>query len=261
MLVPIRKFGKKPAVIDHRVTRFSVIQKRLINPPPAANWYAAVGSWGMLGNDTLGDCVEAAVYHALLQFSTYAQRPMVPVTDDVIKLYETQGYVPGDPNTDNGSLVLGPTGVLPYWHQTGIQCDGKLNKLQSFMQITQSNPLEWKQAIYTFGGMMTGMNLPEYIVGQANVPDVWDLQGIGPVAMAGGHEVWTNGYLTVAGEGLYDFVSWNQRFRMTERFMLKYLDEVAVLYNRAMLNAKGVDAQGLGEPVMLALMAGLQHVA
>lgn len=260
-IIPNKKFGKKAAVTDHRVPRFAMVQKRLIIPPPSANWYAAVGNWEMLGNDQLGDCVQAACLHALLQFSTYASRPMVPTDQDAINNYKQQGYVPGDPSTDNGSYVLGPTGVLPYWHTTGIECGGVINKLGAFLQIPETNPLACKQGIFAFGGCMIGMNLPEYIVGPAETPYVWDVQGSGPVAIAGGHEVWDDGYLSVVGEDLYEFVSWGERFRMTKAFMLKYVDEVAVLYDRASLNTQGFDARGLPESELLALMSGLSHVA
>lgn len=260
IIIPNKQLGKKPAVEDKRVPKFSMVQKRMIVPPASVNWYAAVGNWQMLANDTLGCCVESACLHALLQFSTYAEKPEVPSDQDAVDLYsKAAGYVPGDPSTDNGSYVLGDQGVLPYWHTTGIMSGGKLNKLTAFLQISSTNPDAWKQAIFTFGGCMFGLSLPEYIVATTETPYVWDVQGGNP-PIAGGHEVWSDGYLNVVGEDLYEIVSWGERFRMTKAFMLKYVDEAAVLYDKASLNSSGLDARGLPESELLALMAGLSHV-
>lgn len=261
IILPDKQLGKKAAVVDHRVAKFSTIQRQLIVPPPFANWYAGVGEWGMLVNDELGCCVPAACLHALQQFSTYATAPLLPTDKEAIDLYsKAAGYVPGDITTDNGSYVLGDKGVLPYWHTTGIMCGGKLNKLAAFMQIADKNPDALKQAIFAFGGCMIGMNLPEYIASTVEVPYVWDVQGSVPGAIAGGHEVWADGYLSVAGEVYYEFVSWGERFRMTQAFMLQYVDELAVLYDKASLNSNGVDARGLPESELLALMTGLSHI-
>jgi hypothetical protein len=261
IIIPNKQFGKKAAVVDPRVPKFSMVQKRLVAPAPSANWFAAVGEWGVLANNNYGCCVQAMCFHALLQFSTYAEAPITPLDSDVLKLYEQQGYVPSDPTTDNGSYVLGPTGVLPYWHTTGIMCDGALNKLTAFLQISETNPDAWKQAIFTFGGIGIGMNLPKYIVEPQETPYVWDVQGGVPAATAGGHEVWSDGYMTEVGEDLFEFVSWGERFRMTKAFMLQYVDETVVLYDRASLNPQGVDARGLPEHELLSLMSGLSGIA
>jgi hypothetical protein len=256
IIIPNKSLGKKAAVADPRVPKFSMVQKRLPAAQPS-NWYAAVGNWQVLANDDHSCCVQAAIFHALLQFSTYAGSPITPLDADVLKLYEQQGYVPGDPTTDNGSYVLGPTGVLPYWHTTGIMCNGKLNKLTAFFHIEDTNPESWKQGISIFAGNMIGMQLPEYIVGPVETPYVWDVQGSGPTANAGGHEVWEDGWFIEVGEGLYEFVSWATRFRMTEAFKLRYVDEAVTIYDRASLNPHGVDARGLSEHELLPLMSGL----
>ena len=260
--VPTRAFGRKNAVADTRVPRFSMVTKRLIKPPPSCNWFAAVGEWKMLANDNYSCCVESAAFHALLQFSTYASRPINPTDVDVLDFYaKSAGYVPGDPTTDNGSYVLGPTGALPYWHDHGIMVNGKVNKLTAFLQATL-NPEEWKQAVFTFGGAMIGLNLPDYIVASPDIPYVWDvLPGKGNAPIVGGHEVWVDGYMNVVNEDLFEFVSWGERFRMTKTFMLKYVDEVAVLYNHVAMNKLGMDARGLPESELLALMSGMNRIA
>jgi hypothetical protein len=249
------KLGKKHAVTDHRVKRMSIAAPNLPAPPMDANWYAGMSNWGMLANDSVGDCVEAAVLHSLAQFSTYAGAPLVPSAEEALAFYEkAAGYNPEDPTTDQGSYVLGTGGVMEYWHTTGIMCGGILNKVEGFMQITQRDPTEWMQGIYLFGGLLVGLQLPEAIVAGDTVPGVWqDFQG----PIAGGHEVWINGYETLNSGRYYDLVSWGQQFKATEEFLQRCMDEAVVVVDSVELNARGVNAGDLSMDQLMEDMKGL----
>lgn len=246
------KLGKRRAIVDPRIPRMSVLTRgRLPPPPPSANWYAGVHSWGMLANDTVGDCVEAAGMHCLLQFSTYTGKALVPTDAETIAWYEATGYVPGNDATDQGSYVLGQDGMVPYWQSHGVVCGGRLNKVDGFTQIRRKNPMEWMQGIYLFGGMMVGLRLPEVIVADAAIPFVWNDYS-GPIA--GGHEVWVNGYQSVGGARYYDLVSWGAMYRMTEAFMLNCVDEVVCVVDVAEINSRGVNAAGFSLAQLIADM-------
>lgn len=239
------KTGKKPAVNDDRVPRMSAVTRgRLPAPPPASNWYAAVGTWGMLLNDQLSCCVPAAILHSIRQMSTYAGRLLAPTDDEVRLAYEAAGYDPQNPASDQGSYVLGETGLVPYWHQHGFVCGGEMNKVGSFMQIKRPNPIEWRQAIWLFGGILVGIRIPEKIVEQQ--PFIWDDSG---APIAGGHEIWIPGYLPASGSytdssgpALYDVVSWGAMYRATEQFLLDTVDEVVAVVNPVEMNARGLNA-------------------
>lgn len=242
MSLPVNiKLGKKPPVTDPRVPRLSAIAgDRLPAPPTSTNWFAAVGSWPMLANDKVGDCVEAAVLHCIQQFSTYAGTPLTPTEQECLSFYSAAtGYNPADPNTDQGSYVLGPDGVMNYWQVKGVTCGGKATYVDKYVQIKKKDTTEWKQAIWLFGGVLVGFLLPEAVF---NDGYVWHTTS-GPVA--GGHEVWIDGYETIGNQTLYDLVSWGQRYRATEEFMVACLDECVAVVDDTELTARGVNAAGL----------------
>lgn len=239
----LHKFGKKEARPDHRIKRLSAASLDLPAPPMDSNWYAAIGDWPMCGNDEVGDCVEAAVLHLIQSFSTYAGSPLIPTTAEAVTFYEkAAGYNPTDPNTDQGSYVMGPGGVMEYWHNNGVMCGGQLNKPQAFLQITQKNPIEWQQGVSIFGGVLTGLQLPEAIVSGDEAPFVWE-NFDGPVA--GGHEVLIVGYETLNSGRYYDLVSWGQLYRASEKFLLHCVDETVVVVDPVAINARGLNAADL----------------
>jgi hypothetical protein len=147
---------------------------------------------------------------------------------------------------------MGPGGVMEYWMRNGIICGGKLNKVSSFATISPTDHVARRQAINTFGGLLTGIQLPQSIVANPNVPFVWD-DPSGPVA--GGHMIWINGYETLYdGTVLYDLVSWGARYRATSRFLEKICDEMCVIYDAAELNKANVDGAGLSADALKADM-------
>jgi hypothetical protein len=249
------KLGKKSPQADHRIMRMSKVSSQLPAPPADTNWYAEIANWYMLGNDTVGDCVEAAVLHCIEQFSTYSGQPLIPDEAEAMSFYEAAtGYTPTNSATDQGSYVLGNGGVIEFWNTKGVTCGGKLNKVQSFLQIVHKNVTEWQQGIFLFGGMLTGVQLPEVIVSGDTVPSVWQ-DFSGPVA--GGHEIWINGYETLNSGRYYDLVSWGQQYKATEEFLLHVIDEAVVVVDPVEINARGVDANNVPLTELLTYLKGL----
>lgn len=247
--------GKRPARHDPRVPLMTVAAPALQAPPPTADWYNKVTNWGMLANDTLGDCVEAAVLHSIEQFSTYAGAPVIPSSQEAVTFYaDATGYTPSNPATDQGSYVLGSGGVMQYWLTKGVVCGGKSNKVKVFLQIARRNPYEWMQGIFTFGGMLTGIQLPQVIMSGNSVPSVW-ADYFGPID--GGHEIWINGYEMTSTGRVYDLVSWGQMYKATEEFLLHVVDETVVVVDPVEINARGVDAGGLTMDQLAADIAAL----
>ena len=89
--------------------------------PGVIDWTANVPSYPMYLNDELGDCAEAGLGHAVQSVTAATGTIITPTDADILALYETQGYVPGNPATDQGTnlqnlltLVLQPTaGAAP----------------------------------------------------------------------------------------------------------------------------------------------------
>ena len=253
------KFGRRPAVQDDRVPFLRDLNaaKALPVAPASANWYADLGTLGMLGNDTVGDCVTACFGHATQAFTAYAGDPQIPTTKQAIKLYsDITGYVPGDESTDNGTVILGKGGAMEYWAIKGVTFGDATSKAAAYAQIRMGDDAEWiRQGIALFGGVVLGLNLPENVVAKDEIPFVWNDPG---GAIAGGHCVWLCGYETVADELLFDLISWGAHYRMTLPFLRGTFEEAVAVFDDDFLNAKGVDPADATAAELAIYMAALQ---
>jgi hypothetical protein len=252
------KLGRRPAVEDRRVPFLRDLSAaRALPPPPASvNWYAGIGSWGMLGNDTAGDCVEAMAGHATLQFTTYADRPRIPTATEAIQLYsDITGYVPGDDASDQGTAVMGPGGLMEHWASKGVVFGGARSYARGCVQLHLDGSGYLQQAAHYFGGIALGINLPADIVSGDSIPYLWS-DPSGPIA--GGHEVWVDGYLTENRMLYWDFVTWGRRCRMTDTFLHAVAQEAVAVYDPDSLNARGLNGDDFDAAELLAAMAELR---
>lgn len=254
MPVPYRT-GKKPHVVDDRIPRMSTFFHHQPLPPAPAksDWYSKVTNWGMLGNDTWGDCVEAAVLHWIMQMSAWVDpTPLVATTNEAEKFYEFTGFDPLRQETDQGTYVLGNDGAMQWWMNRGVTCGGELNKATGFLQMKRKVPSEWQQGIYNFGGMLTGIQLPANILGGDRVPEVWSQ--VNP-EIDGGHEILINGYEDSPSMGkLYNLISWGEMYLATEAFLMQVVDETVVVIDPIEVDARGVNVQGLNMDQLAANM-------
>ena len=88
----------------------------------------------MLGNDTVGNCVFCTAFHWIQQASLFIEQPLPtdPTTKECVDAYSAvTGYTPADPGTDNGTVVMGPGGLVEYWTRHGLLCGGVINMLTS----------------------------------------------------------------------------------------------------------------------------------
>jgi len=245
--------GRRPARFDARFPRFTAVTDALPDPPAFANWYADVPAWHTLGNDFCGDCVIAAALHQTLQMTSYLHpgHAKQPTDTEAVNSYAAiTGYVRGKPATDQGTYVMGRGGLIEHWMKNGLHCGGVLNKPTAVVQITRPEPRHWQQAIGTFGSVMFGIDLPQSIADSDPLPFVWR-DASGPVA--GGHEILAVGYQTVSGTSLYDCITWGERVRLTEEFLLAVFSEAVCVYNgMASLDARGINPAGIGDAVLRA---------
>lgn len=261
--MPKFALGKREAVRDYRVPLFATHRSKLPPAPETSNWYANVPAWGMLANDQVGDCVEAAALHMIYQQLCYTRGADTPppADRDALALYSAiTGYTPNDPATDQGTIVMGPQGLMQYWHTTGIpyggQASGQANRVSAFMRVSLRDPAEWRQSIALFGSLLVGLQVPTSIVDTSTVPEIWS-DASGPIA--GGHEILLCGYQPGPdGTTLYRLVSWGGLCWATEAFLQAAADEMVVAYDRSFLLSTGLDPAGLSEEVLLADMRALQ---
>jgi len=194
--------------------------------------------------DGLGDCTCAACGHALQIWSFNALGAMDHIPDKAIEgLYETQGYVPGEPWTDNGA---NEQSVLTQWLKGGL--DG--NKLAAFVEIGTENSLNLKSAIWECGVVYNGFNVPAYLQDLEAPGSVWDVPGSSGISASadttilGGHCTLWPGYAPDGQNIMWTVQSWGYTYYMTPAFVAAYVDEAYCLADALWLTKTGYTVAG-----------------
>lgn len=224
------KLGKLAPRHDSRTLLMAnYLTPALPDPPPAKNWaLKASTNWGVMLNDSLGDCTIAAAGHAIQTWTANAGPKELTIPDNaVLYAYEKiTGYTPSDPSTDQGAVEMD---VLRFWKTNGI---GGV-KLAAFMATEPRNHQHVRQAIALFGGCYIGVALPI----SAQKQTVWSVPPGGPAGDGrrgswGGHALWVVGYDV---QGL-TCVTWGRPQRLTWSFWDTYTDESYALLSDAWMN-------------------------
>lgn len=212
-------------------------------PPTVTGWEKTVQSnWGMMKNDTLGDCTCAAMGHMVLNWTANSTSPITVSDEDVVKAYSAvSGYDPSTGADDNGAVELD---CLNYWQSTGIAG----HKISGFATIDVQNIDQVKAAIYLFGGVYTGFNVPDYAMNQDN----WVVQNTDN-QIIGGHAVPYFGY----GRGGATCVTWGRTQPATWDFWQTYTDEAYAVVSPDWFKTTGLSPSGFD---LAGLLADLKSV-
>ena len=212
--------------------------------PDVVDWSRDTASWGMLGNNTLGNCTAAAALHAQALWGSYRPPFDEPVDADAVALYSaTGGYVPGDPATDNGARCLD---VLNYWRTHGIDCGSADSRLTAFCTLDPKNIDHLRSALWCFGAVYVGLTL--HVAQQDE--SVWN-DTSSPVW--GGHCV----LIVAADPKTITCVTWGAIQRMTYPFWIEVVDEAYALLSPSWL-ASGRAPQGFPIAALMQDMAALK---
>lgn len=202
--------------------RLADYYERATAAPPAAVSRPTPPSfaWGMLANDKLGDCVCAAILHAIESWYLDTGSPPPGFTDaDAIALYEKiGGYNPSDPSSDQGC----DEGTAMTDWEAGLPqtADGVVHELAAVVGINPTDEQEVKIGIDEFDGVFDAIALPVSAQGQAE----WDVVGDpakdpnSQPGSWGGHGTWTREYDPTT----YRVVTWGMEIDETGRFRLAY---------------------------------------
>jgi hypothetical protein len=231
------KLGKKAPLVDERTLKAERLFAGLPTPPPSLSWFGDVTNWGMMLNDTLGNCTCAAIGHGDQVVSLNTPVGLITPPDVLIlNLYEHAcGYVPGDPSTDQGGVIID---VLNYVRKNGLghkrkpYPHKKKFPLFAYADPSPNSTLHIMQSVQTFGIVDIGLQLP--VSAQSQVGGVWDVVG-DPKTDAnsqpgswGGHSVIVAAYDSVGPT----CITWGQLQKMTWAFWNTYCDEShALLFN------------------------------
>lgn len=240
------RLGRKALKTDSRTLRLARYMKALGPPPAAVNWAKGISQFGMMLNDQLGCCTIAGIGHAI-QVWTANVSAEVTIPDSIIQNYYStwDGYVPGDPSTDNGGIELN---VLQDWKAQGFS--GHL--LTAYADPTVSNLVEVRQAINLFLGLYIGFNVTNQVMENDDDPTIpWDMTG--DTSSAGGHCVYVIGY---DAQFVY-VISWGQIYKMTWAYWSANVDEAHALLSPDLISSKGLSASGFNTTQLLADLSAI----
>lgn len=238
------RLGKLAPKVDLRTPALENYVDTTVLPPfpPRVVRSQLVKNWGMLANDTYGDCTCAAAGHAIQITSAAVSNGATvhnPLDNDILGAYWATGVPPNQPSqpggyTDNGRSELD---VLNYWRQNGIAG----SKLEAYVSVRPASP-KWSQTKYAidlFGFIYIGVALPL----SAQQQPIWTVTS-GPDAQPGswgGHAIIVVDYNY---KGL-TCVTWGQTHKMTWGWYRKYTDEAYACILPDWFNAQGQDPLGL----------------
>jgi hypothetical protein len=144
----------------------------------------------ILGNDTLGDCTEACSYHLQALREGASNRTVFhPSLSQVITTYSRDGgYVPGQPNTDNGCDELT---VLQNAKNLGITNGNfpkQIDKLVGYIAVDPTNTELVRRCIQMFVGGVMCLELPDSWYRSFTPGMTWELvNGVYTPNSANGH--------------------------------------------------------------------------
>lgn len=241
------RLGRKAVKSDSRTLRLAKYLSAALAPPPASvDWSKGIAQFGMMLNDSLGCCTIAGIGHAIQVFTANSGTESTVPDARILSYYESwDGYVDGDPSTDNGGVELD---VLNAWKTDGFVG----HKLLAFADPAVANLTEVEQAIALFGGLYIGLSVTDQVMANDNDPTIpWDVTPQDSVD--GGHCVYVTGYDAIY---IY-FISWGQIYKMTRKYWATYVDEAHALISPDFIAANGLDPAGFNLTQLQADLAAI----
>jgi hypothetical protein len=225
------KLGRLPRTHDPNIPHLSALLGGVTPPPPPVSvdytqsMPQAPNGFGMMLNNTLGDCTCAAFYHARQVWTFHSSGTTQTAPDtDVELLYEKAcGYNPSKGGEGPGG---NEQQVLTYVHKSGAPIGPKggtpVDKILGFVEVDPRIIDDVKRTIYNAGVAYIGFNVPANIMpNNAPPPQTWTVAPGNP-QIVGGHAVVLPGY---DADGAI-VISWGQLYKMTWQFFSTYVDEV-----------------------------------
>jgi hypothetical protein len=207
-----------------------------LTPPASAGWYSTVAptAWGMLGNDSAGDCVPAGAFHGQQLIEKAAQGVDTGFTTaQAIAMYSAiSGYDPRKPSTDVGATLQDGLG---FWRNTGLNG----YKIEAFAEIDYRNLDLIKQCVADFGLTYAALEVPSSAMSQFDAGQPWDV--VKRSQIEGGHCVPIVGY---DAQYLY-VVTWSAIQKVTYAFYNKYFEENWVPVDADWQSKTGITPSGL----------------
>jgi len=231
------KLGKHPPVVDQRTLRFGkYLTPALPSPPASVNYGAKVSTWPMYANDKYGDCTCAAAGHMIQNWTANANGEVTPPTGAVVKFYEH--FVGDPPPPDAGCNMLQ---VLNYWRKAGLA----RHNINAYAAIKLKNQAEAMSALYLFGSVYIGVELPDFAVESDMLAVPWVVPPGGPEGNAAPNP--NNGHCIPAvayDENNLTVITWGEPKTMSWDFYNAYTDEAFAVLSQDFIEKSGTDLGG-----------------
>jgi hypothetical protein len=252
------KLGLLPHTPDERDIKLSTVYKATPDLPSS---FGVTGlDWGMLGNDTYGDCYWASSAHEVMAEAHAAGRNPVFDTEHTLTSYaEYLGLGSlSDLNkrTDQGTDAREGA---KFRQKVGVKdVHGAGHKIGAFLLDEAKDYQTILSTVYDFGGVTVCVELPQSAeeafskAEQGRGEYIWDYKAGSQIA--GGHAI--SGVSVKDGQLV--IVSWGQEVVMTEAFIEHYLQCVVVYVSGAVLDGTGKTVNGLDRPALRSKLAELR---
>ncbi|PXW28783.1 UNVERIFIED_CONTAM: hypothetical protein DES50_11167 [Williamsia faeni] len=236
------KLGKLPARPGAAKLRLSTYLDTSVLPKPPAEFghEGLVSSWGMLGNDSWGDCVWAGAGHEIMLWNAEAQTTVAIDADATLHNYsQVTGFdpnagAPGHNPTDQGTDM---EKAARYRRRTGfIDANGHRHKIGAYVALRPGNLNDLWYATYLFDGVGIGVEFPAQWMDAFNEHRPWD--SVAHPTIEGGH------YITSVAKkgGTATIVTWGCGIPLTAAGYQQFNDEsLAYFSEEKLLNGKDVN--------------------
>jgi hypothetical protein len=201
--------------------KFSAVFNAVALPSvPTTPWGRAglVKDYGMLDNDTLGDCVPAGTDH-LIMLRNQVQGTTIDFTNtNVVADYSAMtGYSPYIPFSDQGTDMQA---AAAYWQNTGmVDSAGTRHKIDAYVDIQIGYIDEVLLSSWLFVGTGIGVNLPSSAEAQFDANEPWTV--VANDSDEGGHFF---PIIDITADGNLVGVTWGKEQVMTKAWLQKYMN-------------------------------------
>jgi hypothetical protein len=244
----MKRLGKLPARPGAISLQFKTYATKLPAAPAAAGHDTLVKDWGMLGNDDYGDCVFAGAGHETMLWNAEANKTVTVGRAQALAAYTAvTGFNPMDPNTDQGTDME----VAAKWRRkTGIpDTTNTRHTIGAYVNVAKGNASEVKDAIYYFGAVGIGWELPKSAMDQFDAGKPWTI--VKGSTIDGGHYTPAIAY---DADYLY-IVTWGQLQKVAWDFFKKYNDESIGYLSKEMIGSSGHSLEGFDLATLTADLA------
>jgi hypothetical protein len=233
------KLGKSPASPPRGLRFADVFNAEMLPTPPKIFGHAALMAgidWGMLGNDSVGDCTIAGAMHETMLWTRLGGAMARFTAKDALDDYAAISGYNGTSASDTGCDVQD---VAAYRQKIGVRdATGARHKIQGAVSLQVGNLLQLRQAAYIFDAAGIGVQLPASAQGQFEAGQVWSV--VKSDAIEGGHYIPYFG-VNSAGENVVN--TWSKNQGAPDDWLTAYVDEAWAYLSIEMLNAKGISPE------------------